>query len=319
MRADMRHKDFIELHDYTADEVRELFELARDMKKDPKKFATALEGQTLAMIFEKSSTRTRVSFEAGMFQMGGHALFLSSRDIQLGRGEPINDTARVLSRYVNGIMARTFAHKTVTDLAQYATVPVINGLTDLSHPCQIMADYFTAWEHFGELKGRKIAYIGDGNNMAHSLLFGAPKVGMDIAVATPADYAPDANVVAQAQEDAKAAGTKMLITTSIDEAVQNADIVETDVWASMGQEAEAEKRHRDFEGWIVDRRVMSLATKDAIFLHCLPAHRGEEVAAEVIDGPQSVIYDEAENRLHVQKAIMYSLMAGSGQRVAGGR
>ena len=315
----MRHKDFIELHDYTADEVRELFELARDMKKDPKKFATALEGQTLAMIFEKSSTRTRVSFEAGMFQMGGHALFLSSRDIQLGRGEPINDTARVLSRYVNGIMARTFAHKTVTDLAQYATVPVINGLTDLSHPCQIMADYFTAWEHFGELKGRKIAYIGDGNNMAHSLLFGAPKVGMDIAVATPADYAPDANVVAQAQEDAKAAGTKMLITTSIDEAVQNADIVETDVWASMGQEAEAEKRHRDFEGWIVDRRVMSLAAKDAIFLHCLPAHRGEEVAAEVIDGPQSVIYDEAENRLHVQKAIMYSLMAGSGQRVAGGR
>jgi ornithine carbamoyltransferase len=308
MRADMRHKDFIELHDYTADEVRELFELARDMKKDPKKFATALEGQTLAMIFEKSSTRTRVSFEAGMFQMGGHALFLSSRDIQLGRGEPINDTARVLSRYVNGIMARTFAHKTVTDLAQYATVPVINGLTDLSHPCQIMADYFTAWEHFGELKGRKIAYIGDGNNMAHSLLFGAPKVGMDIAVATPADYAPDANVVAQAQEDAKAAGTKMLITTSIDEAVQNADIVETDVWASMGQEAEAEKRHRDFEGWIVDRRVMSLAKKDAIFLHCLPAHRGEEVAAEVIDGPQSVIYDEAENRLHVQKAIMYALM-----------
>jgi len=304
----MRQKDFIELHDYTADEVRELFELARDMKKDPKKFAAALAGQTLAMIFEKSSTRTRVSFEVGMFQMGGHALFLSSRDIQLGRGEPINDTARVLSRYVNGIMARTFAHKTVTDLAQYASVPVINGLTDLSHPCQIMADYFTAWERFGELKGRKIAYIGDGNNMAHSLLFGAPKVGMDIAVATPADYAPDANVVAQAQEDAKAAGTKMLITTSIDEAVRDADIVETDVWASMGQEAEAEKRHRDFEGWIVDRRVMSLATKDAIFLHCLPAHRGEEVAAEVIDGPQSVIYDEAENRLHVQKAIMYALM-----------
>ena len=308
MRADMPHKDFIELHDHTADEVRELFELARDMKKNPKKFADALQGQTLAMIFEKSSTRTRVSFEAGMFQMGGHAMFLSSRDIQLGRGEPINDTARVLSRYVNGIMARTFAHKTVTDLAQYASVPVINGLTDLSHPCQVMADYFTAWEHFGDLKGRKIAYIGDGNNMAHSLLFGAPKVGMDIAVATPADYAPDPAVVAQAQVDAKAAGTKLLITTSIEEAVRDADIVETDVWASMGQEAEADKRHRDFEGWIVDRRVMSFAKKDAIFLHCLPAHRGEEVAAEVIDGPQSVIYDEAENRLHVQKAIMYALM-----------
>ena len=306
--AGMRHKDFIEIHDYTADEVRELFELARDMKKDPKKFADALRGQTLAMIFEKSSTRTRVSFEAGMFQMGGHALFLSARDIQLGRGEPINDTARVLSRYVNGIMARTFAHKTVTDLAQYASVPVINGLTDLSHPGQVMADDFTAWEHVGDLKGRKIAYIGDGNNMAHSLLFGAPKVGMDVAVATPADDAPDPGVVAQAGEDAKAAGTKLLITTSIEEAVRDADIVETDVWASMGQEAEAEKRHCDFEGWIVDRRVMSFAKKDAIFLHCLPAHRGEEVAAEVIDGPQSVIYDEAENRLHVQKAIMYALM-----------
>src|ERR1044071_497056 len=223
----MQHKDFIEIHDYSADEVRQIFELARDIKQNPKNYRDALAGQTLAMIFEKSSTRTRVSFEAGMFQLGGHALFLSSRDIQLGRGEPIYDTAKVLSRYVDGIMARTFAHKTVTDLAEYASVPAINGLTDLSHPCQVMTDYFTAWEKFGgELKGRKIAYVGDGNNMAHSLLFGAPKVGMDIAVATPADYAPDANVVAQAQEEAKAAGTKMLITTSIDEAVQNADIVE---------------------------------------------------------------------------------------------
>src|SRR5204863_4573997 len=209
MRAEMRHKDFIELHDYTADEVHELFELARDMKKDPKKFANALEGQTLAMIFEKSSTRTRVSFEVGMFQLGGHALFLSARDIQIGRGEPIVDTARVLSRYVDGIMARTFAHRTVTDLAAFATVPVINGLTDLSHPCQVMADYFTAWEKFGDLKGRKLAYVGDGNNMAHSLMFGAPKVGMDIAVATPGGYAPDPYIVAQAQNDASAAGTKV--------------------------------------------------------------------------------------------------------------
>jgi len=309
MRADMGHKDFIEIHDYTAGEVAAIFELSRDIKAKPKTYADALEGQTLAMIFEKSSTRTRVSFEAGMFQMGGHALFLSSRDIQLGRGEPIHDTARVLSRYVNGIMARTFAHKTVTDLAQYASIPVINGLTDLSHPCQAMTDYFTAWEKFGgELKGRKIAYVGDGNNMAHSLMFGAPKFGMDIAVATPAGYAPDPAVVAQAAEDAKAAGTKMLITTSIEEAVRDADVVETDVWASMGQEAEAEKRNRDFQGWIVDQRVMSIARPEAIFMHCLPAHRGEEVAAEVIDGPQSVIYDEAENRLHVQKAILYSLM-----------
>jgi ornithine carbamoyltransferase len=261
------------------------------------------------MIFEKSSTRTRVSFEVGMFQLGGHALFLSARDIQLGRGEPIHDTARVLSRYVDGIMARTFAHKTVTDLAQYATVPVINGLTDLTHPCQSMTDYFTAWEKFGgELAGRKIAYVGDGNNMAHSLLYAAPKVGMNIAVACPAGYAPDPTVVSQAGADAKAAGTKMLITTSIEEAVRDADIVETDVWASMGQEAEAEKRVRDFAGWIVDPRLMSLAKPDAIFMHCLPAHRGEEVAADVIDGPQSVVYDEAENRLHVQKAILYTLM-----------
>ena len=305
----MRHKDFIEIHDYTADEVREIFELARDMKAKPKKFAAALEGQTLAMIFEKSSTRTRVSFEVGMFQMGGHALFLSARDIQIGRGEPITDTARVLSRYVNGIMARTFAHKTVTDLALYASIPVVNGLTDLSHPCQAMTDYFTAWEQFGgELQGRKIAYVGDGNNMAHSLLFGAPKVGMDIAVACPAGYAPDPTIVAQAGQDAKAAGTKMLITTSIEEAVKDADIVETDVWASMGQEEEAEQRKRDFQGWIVDGRLMSQAKREAIFMHCLPAHRGEEVAAEVIDGPQSVIFDEAENRLHVQKAILYSLM-----------
>src|SRR5688572_7092991 len=301
----MRQKDFIEIHDYTADEVLEIFELARDMKAAPKKFSGTLQGQTLAMIFEKSSTRTRVSFEVGMFQMGGHALFLSSRDIQIGRGEPITDTAKVLSRYVDGIMARTFAHKTVTDLAEHASVPVINGLTDLSHPCQSMTDYFTAWEKFGgNLKGRKIAYVGDGNNMAHSLLVAAPKVGMDIVVATPADYAPSAEVVAQAEEAARAHGTKVTITTSLEDAVRDADIVETDVWASMGQEAEAEKRNKDFAGWMVDQRLMSSANKEAIFLHCLPAHRGEEVSAEVIDGPASVIYDEAENRLHVQKAIM---------------
>ncbi|HET7711684.1 MAG TPA: ornithine carbamoyltransferase [Thermoanaerobaculia bacterium] len=304
----MRHKDFIEIHDYTAEEVREVFELARDMKRKPDEFRSALEGQTLAMIFEKSSTRTRVSFEVGMFQMGGHALFLSSRDIQLGRGEPIYDTAKVLSRYVNGIMARTFAHQTVTELAEYASVPVINGLTDLSHPCQAMTDYFTAWEHFGDLRGRKIAYIGDGNNMAHSLMFGAPKVGMNIAVATPAGYAPNAEVVVRAKADADTAGTHVVVTTSIEEAVAGADVVETDVWASMGQEEEAEKRRADFDGWIVDRRVFSMAKNDAIFMHCLPAHRGEEVAAEIIDSERSVIYDEAENRLHVQKAIMHLLM-----------
>ena len=304
----MNHKDFIEIHNYTAAEVSEIFEIARDMKATPSKFYNTLQGQTLGMIFEKSSTRTRVSFEVGMYQLGGHALFLSSRDIQLGRGEPIYDTAKVLSRYIDCIMARTFAHKTVTDLAEYSSIPVINGLTDLSHPCQAMTDYFTAWEKLGDLKGRKIAYVGDGNNMAHSLMFGASKVGMDIAVATPAGYAPDPGVVAEAGADADAARTKLVITNSIEEAITDADVVETDVWASMGQESEAEKRRDDFRGWMIDQRLMSLAKKDAIFMHCLPAHRGEEVSAAVIDSPQSVIYDEAENRLHVQKAIMYSLM-----------
>jgi len=304
----MKQKDFIEIHDYTATQVMQIFKIARLIKAKPKKFRDALKGQSLAMIFEKSSTRTRVSFEVGMFQLGGHALFLSSRDIQLGRGEPIADTAKVLSRYVDGIMARTFAHKTVTDLAENASVPVINGLTDLSHPCQAMTDYFTAWEHLRKLKKKKIAWVGDGNNMAHSLMFGAPKLGMDIAVATPRGYEPDPKVVQSAMADAKAAGTKIMLTHSIEEAVDDADVVETDVWASMGQEEEAEKRRRDFEGWQVTKRVMSLAHKNAIFMHCLPAHRGEEVAADVIDSKQSVVFDEAENRLHVQKAIMLLLM-----------
>jgi len=304
----MKHKDFISIHDYTTEEVAEIFQLAKDIKAAPEKFSNALAGQTLGMIFEKSSTRTRVSFEVGMYQLGGHALFLSARDIQLGRGEPIYDTAKVLSRYVDGIMARTFAHKTVTDLAEYASVPVINGLTDLLHPCQGMTDYFTALEKFGDLRGRKIAYIGDGNNMAHSLMYGASKVGMDIAVATPRGYEPDPVVLAKSLADADKAGTKVIVTHSIDEAAAGADIIETDVWASMGQEEEAEKRAKDFEGWKIDARIMGLAKKEAIFMHCLPAHRGEEVSAEVCDSAQSVIYDEAENRLHVQKAIMVTLM-----------
>jgi ornithine carbamoyltransferase len=304
----VKQKDFISIHDYSAADVAEIFRLAADMKRNQEKYADALRGKTLAMIFEKSSTRTRVSFEVGMFQLGGHALFLSARDIQLGRGETIYDTAKVLSRYVDGIMARTFAHRTVTDLAEYASIPVINGLTDLLHPCQGMTDYFTASEHLGELRGKKIAYIGDGNNMAHSLMFGAPKVGMDIAVATPKGYEPNPEVVAKAKADAEAAGTKVEVTNSIEEAARGADVIETDVWASMGQEEEAAKRVRDFEGWQVDSSLMQKANKGAIFMHCLPAHRGEEVSAEVCDSPQSVIFDEAENRLHVQKAIMYVLM-----------
>jgi ornithine carbamoyltransferase len=305
----VRHKDFISIHDYSAEEVAEIFSTAADMKRNPDDYRSALAGRTLGMIFEKSSTRTRVSFEVGMFQLGGHALFLSSRDIQLDRGETIEDTGKVLSRYLDAIMARTFAHSTVTDLAEHASIPVINGLTDLLHPCQGLTDYFTAWETFDRrLEGRKIAWVGDGNNMAHSLMFGAPKVGMHIAVATPAGFEPDPAVVEQARADAEAAGTTIVLTNSIEEAATDADVVETDVWVSMGQEEEVERRKNAFRGWIVDNSVMQYAKRDAIFMHCLPAHRGEEVSAEVADGPQSVIFDEAENRLHVQKALMYLLM-----------
>jgi ornithine carbamoyltransferase len=302
-------KDLISIHDLLADDVAHLFGLAAAMKKRPAEFRTALAGKILAMIFEKSSTRTRVSFEAGMTQLGGAAQFLSSRDIQLGRGEPVSDTARVLSRYVDGIMARTFAHQTVLDLATYATVPVINGLTDLLHPCQALTDYFTMLERFGTLKGLKLGYVGDGNNMAHSLMFGGPKCGVDVTVATPQGYGPDPEVTRRAMNDAAAAGTKLVVTHVMDEAVSGAHVVYTDVWASMGQEDERERRLADFGGWTVTNALMSLADPAAVFMHCLPAHRGEEVAAEVCDGPRSVVYDEAENRLHVQKAILATLMA----------
>jgi len=306
-------RHLISIHDLTAAEVAGLFRLAADVKANPSKYENHMHRKTLGMIFEKSSTRTRVSFEAGMAQMGGHALFLSSRDIQLGRGEPISDTAQVLSRYIDGIMARTFAHQTVTDLAKYGTIPVINGLTDDLHPCQGLTDYFTLMEVFGgleALRGRKLTYVGDGNNMAHSLMFGAAKVGMDVAIASPKGYEVNARYADLVRQDAAAAGTKVILTNDPVEAVTGASAVYTDVWASMGQEAEQQKRVEDFKGFTVDGALMSHARQDAVFLHCLPAHRGEEVSAEVCDGPQSRIFDEAENRLHVQKAIMLWLMAG---------
>ena len=304
----MPARHFLSIHDLTADEVDAIFGLTAELEREPQRFRAALAGRSLAMIFEKSSTRTRVSFEVGMTQLGGHALFLSSRDIQLGRGEPIADTARVLSRYVDAIMARTFAHQTVLDLARFGSVPVINGLTDELHPCQGMADYFTLREAFGDLRGRRLAYVGDGNNVAHSLMFGGPKVGMDVAVATPEGFEPKPGWVELARQDAEAAGTRLLVTHDPREAVEGAAAVYTDVWASMGQEEEAEKRRAAFAGWTVDGALMARARQDAVFLHCLPAHRGEEVAAEVIDGPQSRIFDEAENRLHVQKAILLWLL-----------
>ncbi len=303
-------RDLISIHQMSTEEVRGLFDLAHHVKGQPELFRSALAGKSLAMIFEKASTRTRVSFEVGMAQLGGHALFLSKRDIQLGRGEPISDMARVLSRYTNGIMARTYSHQDVLDLARYATVPVINGLTDDLHPCQVLADYFTLEEVFGPLAGRKIAYIGDGNNMAHSLLFGAAKVGMDIAIASPAAYSVKESYLEQARADAATAGVRIELTTDPAAAVAGASAVYTDVWASMGQEEEAVARREAFAGFTVDAALMAKALPEAVFLHCLPAHRGEEVSAEVADGPQSRILDEAENRLHVQKSVLLWLLGG---------
>lgn len=303
-------KDFISLHDCTREQIEDLLKLAIQLKAELKSGVPhpLLKGKTLGMIFTKSSTRTRVSFEVGMTQLGGYPLFLSSADIQLGRGESIYDTANVLSRYLDGIMIRTYAHSDVLDLAKYATIPIINGLTDLLHPCQVLADLQTTYEHKGKLAGLKLAYLGDGNNMAHSLLYGCTKVGMDVAVATPDGYKCDARVVENAKADAKQSGAEVLITTDPEAAIANADVVYTDTWVSMGQEAEKAERQKIFTPYQVDAKLFAKAKPDAIFMHCLPAYRGFEVTEDVIDGPQSVIFDEAENRLHAQKAVMATFM-----------
>jgi ornithine carbamoyltransferase len=305
-------KHFLSLHDVTPHELEVLLSLAARLKAERRAGIShpLLAGKTLGMIFAKSSTRTRVSFEVGMHQLGGHALFLSSSDIQLGRGESIADTARTLSRYLDAIMIRTFRHEDVLDLARFGGIPVINGLTDLQHPCQVLADLQTVAERKGRLAGLKLAYLGDGNNMAHSLLHGCAKIGMDIAVATPKGYACDPGIVEEAMADAKASGAAVLLTEDPDAAAAGADVVYTDTWVSMGQEAEKAARLAAFGAYRVDARLMSLAKPDAVFLHCLPAYRGFEVAEEVIDGPQSAVFDEAENRLHAQKAVLATLLAG---------
>jgi ornithine carbamoyltransferase len=296
--SERAHRDFLAIPDYSREELYGLFDLAEWMRNG-EYTDKPLAGKSLAMIFMKSSTRTRVSFEVGTWQLGGHALFLSPRDVQLGRGEPIADTARVLSRYVDGIMIRTFAHSEVEELAKYSDVPVINGLTDLLHPCQILADILTIRQHLGSIDGRKVAWIGDGNNMANSWINAAYRLGFDLTLACPEGYEPDQAIL----ERAKSAANVRVVRDPA-EAVEGADVVNTDVWASMGQEEEQAVREKAFKGYIVDEALMSRAQQDAIFMHCLPAHRGEEVSAEVIDGPQSVVWDEAENRLHIQKAIM---------------
>jgi ornithine carbamoyltransferase len=267
-----------------------------------------LKGKTLAMVFEKPSTRTRVSFEVGMWQLGGYALYLSASDLQLGRGETIADTAQVLSRYVDGIMARVFAHQTILDLIKYSRVPVINGLSDLTHPCQGLADLFTIYEKKGRLSGLRLAYVGDGNNVAHSLLYGCSKVGMDITLACPKGYEPNPEVVLKAKEEGKRSGSAVKVTKDPKEAVREADIIYTDVWASMGKEKERGKRLKVFKPYQVNGKLVKVAKDDYIFMHCLPAHRGEEVTDEVADSENSVIFDQAENRLHTQKALLALIM-----------
>lgn len=304
-------KDFLTIADFSQEEIFYLLDQALEMKNLQKNGIPHpyLKGKVLGMIFEKASTRTRVSFQVGMLQLGGEAIFLSTQDIQLGRGESIEDTAKVLSRYVDGIMIRTFAHKTVDILAQHADIPVINGLTDAHHPTQVLADLLTIYEHKGQLSGLKIAYIGDGNNnMCHSLLEGAASVGMDITVASPKGYEPLLTHFEKAKKIGKTNRSNVVLTHSPDEAMNHADVVVTDVWASMGQEEEYEERLNAFSGFQVNQTLCSKAKKDFIFLHCLPAHRGGEVTSEIIDGSHSVVFDEAENRLHAQKAILKLLM-----------
>src|SRR5688500_18388439 len=296
-------KDFLSIPDFTAEGLYDLLALAHKLKSGEVR-SQPLRGKTLAMIFEKSSTRTRVSFEVGMYQLGGHALFLSSRDIQIGRGEEIRDTARVLSRYVDGIMIRTFAHDTLRELAESSTVPVINGLTDLLHPCQVMADLLTMQERLGRrLEGRTVAWIGDGNNMANSWINAAYRFGFGLRLACPEGYEPDAGILARARET-----TDVRVVRNPAEAAEGVDVVTTDVWTSMGQEDESDKRRIAFGGFQVNAALMARAAANAIFLHCLPAHRGEEVTEDVLEGSSSAIFDEAENRLHVQKAIMRTVM-----------
>ncbi len=310
MAVSMKGKSLVSINDLSVEEVYQILELAKLLKYkvltgEPHR---VLEGKTLGMIFSKPSTRTRISFEVGIYQLGGIGMYFGPNDLQLNRGETIEDTAKVLSRYLSGIMIRTFKHQDVVDLARFGSIPVINGLTDLLHPCQVLTDLFSIYEKKRTLQGLKLAYIGDGNNMAHSLLNGCSKVGMDVAIAAPEGYEPLDEIVAGAKENAKVFNSEVLITNDPVEAVKNADIVYTDVWASMGQEKEAEERKKKFMPYQVTSSLVKNAKEDYLFMHCLPAHRGEEVTADVIDSKHSIVFDEAENRLHTQKAVMALVM-----------
>ncbi len=312
MVVSLAGRDMLCLQDYTREEIETILKTAEMMKIWNKigKPHRVLEGKTLGMIFQKPSTRTRVSFEVGIYQLGGIGLYFSANDLQLRRGETIADTARVLSRYVDGIVARVYAHKDVEDLAKYASVPVINALSDFSHPCQALADYQTILEKKGRIAGLKVVFVGDGNNVAHSLMIAGTKLGANVVVATPEGYEPDERVIKWAEGNAAESGGSFELLHDPVEAVKDADVIYTDVWTSMGQEAEAEERRKVFRPFQVNKELVKHAKPDFLFMHCLPAHRGEEVTDDVIDGPNSVVWDEAENRLHAQKALMALVMGG---------
>jgi ornithine carbamoyltransferase len=313
----MTGKDFLSIKDFSPSEILYLLILGRQIKTHPTTYSDALKRKTLALIFEKPSLRTRVSFDVGIQQLGGFSVYLSPAEISLGKRESVHDVAKNLERMVEGIMIRTFAHEIVEQMAQYASIPVINGLTDYSHPCQAMADYLTIWEVKGDLEGLKIAFIGDGNNVAHSLMFAGAQLGAHVWVATPPGYEPKAEAVRWASQRGQDTGGTCTVTNNPNEAVAEADVVYTDVWASMGQEAETERRAKLFRPYQVNASLFRRAKRDAIFLHCLPAHRGEEVTNEVIDSPRSLVFQQAENRLHVQKAIMLELMKGEFVKLPG--
>lgn len=304
----MDHRDFLSVRDFTPEEIHQTLHVAAEMKSHPEKFASSLRGKTLALIFEKPSLRTRVTFDVGIQQLGGFSVYLSPAEINLGKRESIHDVAKNLERMVQGIMIRTFAHQIVVDMANHASIPIINGLTDYLHPCQAMADFLTLQEIKGSLKGLTLCYVGDGNNVAHSLLFAGARLGVNVTVACPEGYKPADEVVRLASEDAASTGATIRVTHDPADGVRGADAVYTDVWASMGQEAEAEARKKIFKPYQVNAALMAKAKKDASFLHCLPAHRGDEVTDDVIDSRASVVFQEAENRLHVQKAILHFLM-----------
>lgn len=300
--------DFIALTDFSSHELTGMLDLADRIKRSPQEFDSALKGKTLGMIFNKKSTRTRISFQVGMFQLGGMGLFLGPEDLQLARGETISDTGKVLSRFLDGIMIRTFSHSDVLDLAKYATVPVINGLTDFNHPCQALADMMTLREKFGTLEGLKLAYVGDSNNVAVSLLFACVKFGLHISLVSPKGYTITKEALEMSREEAGSKNLNVVLTENVQEGVSGADVVYTDVWASMGQEEERQQRLKDLAAYSINDQVMRWAGPKAVFMHCLPAHRSEEVSSSVIDGPGSIVFDQAENRLHLQKAVMVSLM-----------